>query len=491
MNLYRVAREYLGLNLKIRNQLQTTLYGSVTSRIENICVSLVWLFSLARIALPQGLDTTIGSTGLPTVSKSELIRKTFGAGDAGSLLDVALTWSKLTSLNQETQSWIVRIWSPGMPIFEVPMIWLEKLGLPIFWSFISGLLLLWTLGFYLLWKHFVPLVGRIPIIIIALALLLSWDFRYLFRGGIFYTEGFSIIFLLFFLFTTCLKLIHKNKSSQTRVAIFAGFSLGISTWIRHNVDLYLVLMTLTFSVIYCLHSKAFVKNYQQSSWIVSIVNRINKLITKGESKFLATVFFTAFIVTLPWRVIAFTIYSGTAGAMSSAMKLFGGYIWAPSESEVGAYWESYGSNWACKIDSASCKEISTSMPGVFSENQLLVKGVWAAITNPIEYLQTRGFYFWKNWIPNFLTEITLESFTAIILLVLPIFLIWLTLFRKIDFLLVFLVGGLVLSIVLQLLLVHFESRYFIPLRLVFASFFIISLASIKYRKTKSGFLPLS
>jgi hypothetical protein len=485
MNLYRVAQECLGLKLKVRNQLKAPIKRLATARLENIFASLVWLFSLARIALPQGLDTTIGSTGLPTDSKSELIRKTFGGGDAGSLLDAALTWSKFTPLNQETQSWIVRIWSPGMPILEVPMIWLEKLGLPIFWSFISSLLLLWTLGFYLLWKHFVPLVGRIPIILISLTLLFSWDFRYLFREGIFYTESFSIIFLLFFLFTISLNVIQENKSCQTRVAIFAGLSLGISTWIRHNVDFYLVLMTATFSIIYILHSRLFAKINNQPSRFTSLANRIDKLISKSESKFLAIAFFTAFVVTLPWRVIALTIYSGTVGAMSSAMRLFGGYIWAPSESEVGAYWESYGSNWACKIDPSTCKEISNAIPGVFSENQLLAKGVWAAITNPIEYLQTRGFYFWKNWIPNFLTEMNLESFIATIFLVLPIFLIWISLFRKVDFLLAFLAGGLFFSIVLQLLIVHFESRYFIPLRLVFASFLIISLSSFKYRETKS------
>jgi hypothetical protein len=244
-------------------------------------------------------------------------------------------------------------------------------------------------------------------------------------------------------------------------------------------------MAVTFSIIYILHSRLFAKINNQSSRFTSLANRIDKLISKSKSKFLAIAFFTAFVVTLPWRVIALTIYSGTVGAMSSAMRLFGGYIWAPSESEVGAYWESYGSNWACKIDPSTCKEISNAIPGVFSENQLLAKGVWAAITNPIEYLQTRGFYFWKNWIPNFLTEMNLESFIATIFLVLPIFLIWISLFRKVDFLLAFLAGGLFLSIVLQLLIVHFESRYFIPLRLVFASFFIISLSSFKYRETKS------
>ena len=483
MNLLRRGLELHGPKLETRRKIGQFLTSRKTSRVENICASLIWFVCLIRVALPQGFATTIGSTGLATDVKSNTLREKFGSGDAGSLLEVALTWSNFDALNQETQSWIVRLWSPGLPVLEVPMIWIEKIGIPIFWSFLFCLVFLWTAGFFLFWRSFVPLIGRLPIIAISLVMLLSWDFKYLFHYGIFNSEGYSIIFLLFFLFTISLKVIQGNGYAEIKVAFFAGLSLGISTIIRHNIDVYLTSMTMLVSMFYLLQSDTFGKFRYRSEFLTSLSKRIEKLSSKVQLKFLMVSFLTAFLVTVPWRVVATIVYSGTTGAMSSAFGLFGRYIWAPTQSEVGAYWESYGSNWACKIDLVTCNEIAFSASGTYSDKQLLAKGVFAAITNPFEYIKIRSFYFIENWIPNFLIELDSESIVAVVLLVLPVPL-FISLFKyKTRFTLNLLWGTLTAAILLQLLIVHFESRYFISLRLITASFIIITMSSLKVKRT--------
>ena len=103
--------------------------------------------NLFHTALPQGFGTLIGGISIANTSSPQAIRNAWGPGDAGSLLDAAITWAQLKNLNPDTQFWIVRLWSPGMSIIEVPLIWLTKIGIPIFWSLLSVTIALWVLNF--------------------------------------------------------------------------------------------------------------------------------------------------------------------------------------------------------------------------------------------------------------------------------------------------------------------------------------------------------
>lgn len=105
------------------------------TRKESFGISLIWLFLIARSTWPQGRETSIGNLAIPSSSNSITIKSAFGLGDAGNLLEVALAWSNFRTLSPNDQFWIVRLWSPGLPIFEVPMLWLERVGIPLFWTF--------------------------------------------------------------------------------------------------------------------------------------------------------------------------------------------------------------------------------------------------------------------------------------------------------------------------------------------------------------------
>ena len=106
------------------------------TQVETFFASGIWFLLTLFIALPQGLKTRLILNGnqVPHSATPQLIRNAWGQGDAGSLLDTAITWSKFHQIDRVSQFWIVHLWTPGMSIIEVPLIWISKLGIPIFWS---------------------------------------------------------------------------------------------------------------------------------------------------------------------------------------------------------------------------------------------------------------------------------------------------------------------------------------------------------------------
>ena len=191
-------------------------YISLTNRslklknihLESILITLVFTLFLLRKALPEGLASHIGIINIENSSTAKSIREAWGLGDSGSLLEAALTWANFQQLDPTTQYWIVRLWSPGFAILEIPLIWLEKAEIPIFWSLLVVTTCLWVVLIFLLWSKIAPIVGRYIILIILIIFIFSWDFEYFFRNGIFYTEGISIATLILGLFIITWSIIH-------------------------------------------------------------------------------------------------------------------------------------------------------------------------------------------------------------------------------------------------------------------------------------------
>ena len=97
------------------------------SNLETSIFSFYWSLLLLYVALPQGLKTKIGSIDLLNNASPTQIRNAWGPGDAGSLLDTALTWSKIENIDPTNQYWIVHLWTPGMSLIEVPLIWISHI----------------------------------------------------------------------------------------------------------------------------------------------------------------------------------------------------------------------------------------------------------------------------------------------------------------------------------------------------------------------------
>ena len=426
------------------------------SILESVAITFFSIVLLLRKALPQGLTSLIGGINLPTSSQAILIRKAWGLGDAGSLLDASLTWAKFQQLDPVTQYWIVRVWSPGFSIFEIPLIWLEKAGIPIFWSLLTLTLILWMALVYFLWHKFAPIIGRTAVALILLVILFSWDIEYIFRTGLFYTEGISIATLILGLSMLTWAIFWEERPLN-KIVYTGGTLIGLSIWVRHVNDNGLLLFLLGSATFY---------------FIVRNPNRILK-IKKSDSNLLTSklLFFSsvlAFTITVPWRLLAFFIYQGAPFLMSSASYLIGPGLWAKPGSGSALYWSGFGSNWACKIDLETCLALPDETNGVVGRTRLMLLAVRAAILNPLGYLHERWNAISVNWIPGFKAFDSYQDLVG--LLFLPITVIIIYLFIRISSTKKYLIGLIWLPFLsaqlLQLMIIHYESRYFITVRLL-------------------------
>jgi hypothetical protein len=168
----------------------------IRNRWESFLISFFWAVLTLRCAFPNGIGTKIGLSDLPRNTTAIEMRETFGSGDAGSYLEVALSWANLQPINFDKQSWILRLWSPGLSIIEVPLIWLEKIGFNFYWTYFSLLILTWFCAYYMYWRYFSKKIGLYKSIAVFSLLVFSWDFKFIFHEGLFNSEGFSLALLL-------------------------------------------------------------------------------------------------------------------------------------------------------------------------------------------------------------------------------------------------------------------------------------------------------
>ncbi len=475
------------------------MVGSKRGIIESLIFSTLWTLVAIFNSLQNGLSSKIPVININRESSSSEIRKAWGLGDAGSLLEVAITWSRLDSLDEVTQYWIPRLWSPGIAIIEVPLIWLETAGVPLFWSLLSLTMLIWGSVTFLAWRYFSPILGRIPTALVLLGLIYSWDFGYLLRDYIFYTEGFGYGFLLIGLILLTIRMIDPHSLTRKYVVV-AGLMVGLSIWVRHTSDSGLTFLLSTVLLLNIGHkiknSYACERFKQKNSkkkfnfLEVSKEYEPKSLWLKDLTLFSAV----AFLVTVPWRLISTFHFGGLAFAMSSASAGVPFAIWSTPESPSGMYWGGYGSNWACKIDFATCAAIQSDIQtGIASGSHLLLLAALSVIRNPLQYIDERFSFLFIHWIPNFSFEFTYQNLVALAFFF--VFASSILIFfrikdnRKYPILIIW--GSFLLMNFVQLSIIHYESRYFIPVRLLTLGAFIglYLIRSEIQIKEKSAFEP--
>lgn len=464
---------------------------------ESVLVTALWTLSLLIIALPNGISSRIGSIGLKNSATSFEIRKAWGSGDAGSLLDAARTWAHGHQLNETTQFWIVHLWSPGMSILEIPLIWLEKLGIPLFWSLLSITVLLWNSIFYLAWKYGSVLIGRITLSLVALLLIFSWDFRYMFRDDLFYTEGIGYgLLFLGLLIASWMVLVTKYENSR-RLTLLAGVCIGTSIWIRHVSDSGLMLFTVLTSTLFLWRWK-FSKEARNARQPKGRYKKNSKSKLKNSERLtllwhnlgaLPYVTLSAWIgllITVPWRIISPLLFKGWLGVMSSASADLPFAIWAPNNSPTGKYWASSGMNWACNIDKVTCSTLNLSLHTPKNASHLTMEAIRAAVTHPFAYIQNRTNFAYKNWIPNGMhTPPNLQTIVAFLSFVVLIFSIYLYVQVRDERkrLLALIWGPFLVMQLFQFSIIHYESRYFIPIRILGVGF-ALTLLALNSNQTK-------
>jgi|UPI00048D4AF6 hypothetical protein len=459
---------------------------------ETLLVASVWfVIALARV-LPEGFSTKIPALDIANNSSAEEVRKGWGQGDAGSLLDIAITWANLDSLDPVTQYWVPRLWAPGLSILEVPLIWISRLGVPIYWSLLFVTLTLWSILFSLTWKHFSQFTGRIPMAIISIGLLWSWDFAYLLKDYIFYTEGIGFSFLLLGLVLLSIRVISPNETGNQFVYL-AGTLIGLSIWIRHTNESGLILLFILSSFGYFISKRRWENQSIKGKKRKKSVDK--PVLLESHNEFPKRLYLhgmisssLALLITLPWRLISTFHFQGAPFLMSSASSLVSSSIWSLPNSPSGLYWGSYGSNWACKIDLETCNQVQGGInDGSFSGSHLLLLAFQSALENPISYIKERSHFLWVNWIPNFSLNSTYANLVALLFMLLAFYCLYLclTVKDKRKYPMIAIWGSFLIMNIAQLAIIHYESRYFIPVRL-FLLGLLLSLLSLKSNSNQTS-----
>lgn len=445
--------------------------------------------NLFHTALPQGFSTLIGNISIANTSSPQAIRNAWGPGDAGSLLDAAITWAQLKNLNPDTQFWIVRLWSPGMSIIEVPLIWLTKIGIPIFWSLLSITITLWVINFTLVLRMMKSNKEIFLGFIVLIILVNSWDFQYILKEGLFYTEGLGYG-LLFLGLLYISKTIASEEASPIRnkQKVIAGILVGASIWIRHTQDTALIFTIIIFclTLSYSKIKPQLIKLVNQEKLIKINQERKNRLRLQSTIKSVIAIFLIALLITIPWRVISDQVFGGVKYSMSSAPRLIGPGLWLDKSAEAENYWVPFGVNWACRIDTTECERINSLGFSSFKNSKLLELAIVSALTHPVAYIQERYSFLTKFWISNDPTS----SIKFKIASLLPLFYLLIILLKKREkwnsrmaiiasmwLIFILLTAG-------QLAITHFESRYFIPIRLLLIGLFFSLIHSFEMAEKK-------
>jgi hypothetical protein len=449
----------------------------------------------------------MGVVSLPLSASPESIREAWGPGDAGSLLEVALTWSNFQQLDPTTQFWIVHLWSPGMSVIEVPLIWLNNLfGIPIYWSILLITSAVIFLNYVIYRKLASSQVEKLLLLVIVFMLLLSWDFKYILRDGIFYTEGIGYFLLTAGLGSMCLNIISSTTISKKQ-ALWCGLLVGVSIWVRHVSDNGLIILAVLSALMFFFQSKLGLKSpksndskRQTKRQAIQKQRIIQKIQTKKSVKFVLAASLIAIAVTIPWRIASQTVFKGDPFVMSSASSEVGPGLWIDQEENPDFYWLPNNMNWACNIDSEKCQTIGANIDN-FTNSEKTIEAVKSAASNPGAYLIERGSYLSKFWIPDFVAKASFGSKLAAtfpILLSFGSVILFIKIRNKIKWQVLLIWAPFLVTHIIQLLVIHFESRYFIPIRLMSLGLFmcllrILIIENPKYENflkvLKQTFLP--
>lgn len=463
---------------------QDGFHLQIRSNSESFIVAALFFLANLISYLRSNLLELIPIIEIPSSSSAADIRKAWGLGDAGSLLEVALTWSKFEQLDGQTQNWIPGFWTLGMSVLEVPLIWLERIGVPFFFSLLFVNLSLWAAIVYLIWKFYSFKVGRIPTMLGILVLSISWDFNYMLRDYVFYTEsmGYGMLFTGLILFSLRFYFPHLRTNLNL---LLAGGLLGSSLMFRHTSDsgLWALIGVSTFFYFKQKREKGIsskLRNGSKSKRRVIKATKIQNFERSNQNS--RDLFFfglIALLTTMPWRVMRSIAFNHFSLSLSGASVYVPRILWTTPESPGGMMYGWNGGNWACLINRVTCQDVQTDIENVSRSNDLLLLAIKTAFLNPIEFTQIRLEFLIKNWIPGFNWVSSSDSLVATIFFLLPLaFLIMGVKFRKSLEITAFIPWICFLAMhSSQLLITHYESRYFISIRILFIGILLNMLLS--------------
>jgi hypothetical protein len=434
------------------------------------------------------LSSNIGGINISNLSSPEQIRTALGMSDPGWMLEVAIRWSNFEPLDRVTQAWIVSLWSPGLAVIETPLIWLDHIfGIPIFWSILLTTIAIWIYLFNLIINLFKSKSYKFIAFLAIFIWLDLWDFEFMFREQIFMSEGISYGLILIGLVKMSVAIIHQQKLKTFELCAI-GSVIGVAIWVRSTLDL-----ALFISLLLCIVVKACLKfkHPKNSKFNGSPSNVVrSKMYDQllNTLSFLVMVLLIAVITTMPWRVISSEIYGNHKMAMSSSYAYVGQNIWVDNKDDPNFYWKDYGMNWACEVDPAKCAQLKSDKYDKISYRERTKLAVFSAIFHPQKYIEVRWHTFYSKWFSQINSGGDLYRYLLnIVLLLIPIS--WIFLLKKINYSyripILVLWMPFILVATSQLLIIHYESRYFIIVRSFFLVLTIVMFSVINNSKIKN------
>lgn len=436
----------------------------------SIVLSIVLIANRSDI-VPSNID------GVKLTANLETIENHFG-NDFGSYAKGALIIKK-SGMTGYINSFH-KNWSPGMSIIESLLFSISP-GLPIPLALLLISSLIWGLFFSLIYTFGIeslkitPLQASTPILILMLTpqfnSTLFWE---LLLGseplscGLFFTG--LVIFL------KCLFQDNKNFKELILWQLISSLFFIMSTFVRAQFDIIFICMILSYLLFigfYFLFTGTF--NIKIKLLIQSII----------------VVVATYFACTIPYRIAVNA--NGLMVENSYVWKL----IWHEKDYFKGDFFASGGGHSVCTINPVTCQSFNLRESG--GKEPTIAEAKLAAIKtvllNPVKFTQYKSYYLLKHWLGiDALHSINFKSLELIInIIILPIiiFILLFSIFNKKIKLIhsisvLSLTIGIGLGSILFSIFIHFEYRYFLPIKIfliILESYFLLYL----FKKTLSKF----
>ena len=430
------------------------------SRLLNF---LVLSFLFFRESLPEGFATKIGGSTLTVTANADSIVKNLGSSDAASLLALGQSWAQNVGIVESGMEWVVRLWTPGLPYLESILLRIFGLNAPIYLCVLFLTFILWISCFDHLFRFTQRIFGLFWALIVNIFLITSPDVRFLISNPL-NSEAISTgLFVLSLLFIFQFRL----SNYSYRNAVIAGCLFGLSIMFRHGFDSLLISMSV---ILFGYTIVKVLTRVRINTGNRDFLSQLRQSFDDFESSLKTSIFFilTAWLITLPLRLLYRFSLDMQGFQLSASSSLLGQNIWFTQDSFMGTFWNRTGMNWACRIDESKCVELNVTEYRFPAEGRLLFEGIVSAIKNPFDFVSVRTESLLQNWsfteTPSFFENLYLVG-------IFPVLLISIYLFRsnlsKLPLGVVILLTGSTLALLAQLLILHYETRYFIPIRLCF------------------------
>jgi acetyltransferase-like isoleucine patch superfamily enzyme len=410
-----------------------------------------------------------------------------GGSDAGSLLSVAIAWSEGQSLRDSGLDWILNLWTPGLPLLESAFLKIFGLGAPIYLLVLGVALIIWLFVVDIVFRELCKLFSVAISITLISVFSFSGDIVFMLQNP-FNPEGISVGLLVLSL----LLFVRATRKDHSKFSyIFSGTLLGLSIIFRSAFD-YILVICLVSCLVLIIYKRKGVNRSQVSGkgFRIMGLNKLKNFAIDSLSHPILIYASSAFVFTLPWRIFASIERGASNFQLTGASSLLPQNLWFEGSSFMGKYWDQKGMNWACDISPKKCLELNvTSYDFNGSKTFLLLEAIKSALLNPLDYVGVRFEALQQNW-----TYADNPSLFQVVILTAPSILLiyflvklrsklrYLNISQKIASL-SFLTG-----IGLPYLLIHFESRYFIPFRMIVLILLVILISVWKSSSPDSFFI---